>query len=160
MDVRSHTQIEVELTRLGERLASTHDAEEHRRLVSDIHANRKLLGGILLERDKKLRPEVYGLAMSHDEAEDRAVAMPSVLKPFGKRVTAELARLAEEPVNIEALEADIDALARRLGRTNDAGEHDRIVRELAAKRKKLGGLLLARDKRSRPAMYRNRSARR
>jgi hypothetical protein len=155
MDVRSHIEVEAELTRLGERLASAHDAEEHSRLVSYIEENRKLLGSILLERDKKLRPEVYGLPKAYDEAEDRVVTMPLALKVFGKREAAELDRLAKEPITIEALEAAMDVLSRRLARTNDANEHDRIVSELAEKRKCLGGLLLARDERSRPAMYRH-----
>lgn len=155
MNVRSHTEVEAELTRLGEKLASTHDAEEYGRLVADIAENRKLLGSLLLERDKKLRPEVYGLTKSYDEIEDWVVTMPPALRVFGNRLAAELERLVEEPASIEVLEAGMDVLSRRLARTNDATEHDRIVSALAEKRKRLGGLLLARDKRSRPAIYRH-----
>ncbi|MBY3432866.1 hypothetical protein HFN89_01580 [Rhizobium laguerreae] len=153
MTVRTHVEIEAELKRLGERLAGTYDGEEHRKLVADIEASRDLLGRVLLARDKKMRPEVYGLPISHDAAEDRAVSKAVPIAVFGKRVVAAVKRLVDDPITIEALEAEMDVLARRLARANDAEEHDRIVGELDEVRKHLGGLLLARDKRSRPSVY-------
>lgn len=155
MDVRTHVEVEAELKQLGERLARTHEGEEHRRLVSYIDANRQLLGSILLARDKKMRPEIYGLTAAHDAVEDKAVAKPQVAAVFGKRVANAVGRLVAEPVTKETLEAEMDVLSRRLARTNDAREHEKIAGELNAKRKRLGELLLADDKRRRPGVYRH-----
>jgi hypothetical protein len=49
----------------------------------------------------------------------------------------------------------LTVLSRRLARTNHTCERDRIEGELKEKRKRLGELLLARDKKSRPAVYRH-----
>jgi hypothetical protein len=155
MDVRTHIEVEAELEQLGERLAGACDGEEHRRLLSYIDANRALLGSLLLARDKKMRPEVYGLNVSHDTVEDRAVAKPHAISAFGKHVVDAVGRLADETTTKEALEAEIDVLSRRLARANDAREHDRIAGELEAKRKRLGALLLACDRRNRPSAYRH-----
>ena len=154
MDVRMHVEVEAELKQLGERMARTHDAREHRRLVSYIDANRQLLGSILLARDKKMRPEIYGLSAAHDMVEDGVVEKPFPAI-FGKRVAAAVGRLVAEPVTKEALEAEMDVLSRRLARTNDPREHETVAGELNAKRKRLGELLLADDKQRRPGAYRH-----
>lgn len=159
MMASTRSDIDSRLNSLCETLARTSGMEEYASLLSQIAEARQQLGHVLLERDKALRPLIYGL----EEIEKTSVhPQPPVKKsdvvPMPRRVAPVRQQLRFDPVAtalaIGDLEREADELARTLATAEAMPIQEQTTARLLEIHRAKGKLLLARDRHFRPQAYR------
>lgn len=167
MAVDTRAEIDNRLRSLCDTMAKTSGMEQHASILAQIVDARKQLGAALLQRDKTLRPLVYGLPQdpSDDAASGRQTAQPGLQQARERPVIRPIVPVRQPPkfdpvantLAVSELDNEADELARQLAKADVFALHEDIVVKILENQRAKGRLLLERDRHYRPEVYAGRA---
>lgn len=167
MAVDTRAEIDNRLRSLCDTMAKTSGMEQHASILAQIVDARKQLGAALLQRDKTLRPLVYGLSedRSGEAVSGEKPTHPGLQQAKERPVIRPIVPVRQPPkfdpvanaLAVSKLENEADELARQLAEAEVFALHEDIIVKILENQRAKGRLLLERDRHYRPEVYAGRA---